>query len=168
MMHKHFNKVVAAAVLVGIGIFAAPMAANAAGYVPASNITVSGAVVPGGTSTVGFASGSFTDSETVSFSVTGDGAATLGAATTTVTGTKVANADGSVSEKVTLPADASGTYSLTATGLTSGNVGTAALTVVPADAGASSATNSSGGLAFTGSTVSMLVIWGAGGAIVLG
>lgn len=163
---SNLKKIFAASALVVVAVFAAPVAANAAGYVPASDVVVSGPVTPGGTATVGFKAGSFAGGETVSFSVTGSGAATLAAVTTTVTATKVATASGSVSEKVTLPVGATGTYSLTATGLTSGNVATAALTVVPADAGAAS--SGSGSLAFTGSTVSMLAVWGAAGAVALG
>jgi hypothetical protein len=68
---------------------------------------------------------------------------------------------------VTLPSNARGTYSLTATGLSSGQLATAALTVVAADAG-SAAVGGNDGLAFTGSTVPTLVIWGAAGAVLLG
>ena len=78
---------------------------------------------------------------------------------------------GSLAVDVTFPQGASGTYSLTATGATSGIVGFASFTVAPADAaavatGADSGTN--GTLAFTGSTVSALALWVAGGAVVLG
>ncbi len=144
-----------------VAVFTAPLAANAAGYVPSSSVTVSGSVTPGGTVTVSFASGSFAANESVGFSVTGNGTATLSMfRAATVTTTKVASATGAVSVNVTLPANASGTYTLTATGVTSGNIGTASLTVVPADAGRS--------LARTGSTLPMLLIWTAGGAGVLG
>ena len=161
------KKLIAAAALVVVGLFAVPTAANAAGYVPASNVSVSGPVAPGAAATVGFAAGSFVANETVSISVTGEGAATI-AAVQTVTATKTASANGALSFTVTLPTNARGTYSVTATGLSSGNVGTAALTVVPADAGASAIGNGTGGLAFTGSTTPTLVIWGAGGAVALG
>lgn len=160
------KKIIAAAMLVVVGVFAAPAVANAAGYVPSSDVAVSGPVTPGSTDSVGFAAGSFTPNESVTYSVTGEGRATLSAATATVSLTKTASASGAASVNVTLPQGATGTYSLTATGLTSGNVATAALTVVPADT--ASANGSTGGLAFTGSTGAMLLLWSAGGAIALG
>jgi hypothetical protein len=66
---------------------------------------------------------------------------------------------------VVLPADATGTYTTTATGLTSGTVGTAAISLVAADGGASS---TDGGLASTGYDAPMLAIWAAAGALLLG
>lgn len=161
------KKIIAAAVLVVVGVFAVPLAANAEGYVPSTSVSVSGAPTAGGTVDVGFASGSFTPNEQVTFAVTGSGRATLSAATATVTLTKTAAASGATSVDVKLPAGATGTYSLTATGLTSGNIATAALTVAPADASSASGATA-GALAFTGSTGSMLLLWSAGGAIVLG
>ncbi|RJT91031.1 sortase [Cryobacterium melibiosiphilum] len=146
-----------------LAVFAVPAAANAAGYVPADSITVSGDVVAGGTVTVAFADGAFTPGEDVSFAVTGSGTATLSAfKAATVTLVKTASASGAASVNVTLPVDATGTYSVTATGLTSGTVGTAALTVTVLD----SATG--GGLASTGYDAPVLLIWGAGGALLLG
>lgn len=165
------KKLIAAALLVVVGVFAVPAAANAAGYVPTSNISVSGAATPGGTIVTGFAAGSFTPSETVSFSVTGSGLATLSAATATASITKQADASGATALNVKLPAGATGTYSVTATGQTSGNVATAAITVAPVDAaaaGGSTVADPSGALAFTGSNGSMLMIWAAAGAVMLG
>jgi hypothetical protein len=165
------KKIIAAVVLAAAAFVAVPTAANAAGYVPASNVSVQGSPVAGGTAVVGFAAGSFVADETVTVSVTGAGAVTLGALpTTTVTGTYTASASGSANVRVTLPQGASGTYSLTATGATSGNVATAALSVVPADASGAVAGSGSnpGELAFTGGTISALALWAAGGALVLG
>lgn len=166
-----FKKTLAAIVLSLVAVVAIPTAANAAGYVPSGDVSVSGSATPGGTDTVSFGAGSFNGSENVSFSVTGNGTATLSTfRAATVTLTKQASASGAVSVNVTLPSNASGTYTVTATGLTSGNVGTAAITVSPADSavGGSSSSNSGNGLADTGSTVPMLLIWGAAGAIILG
>ncbi|WP_422935383.1 hypothetical protein [Sinomonas sp. P47F7] len=155
-----------------LALVAAPAAANAAGYVPSGNVTVSGNATPGGTVTVGFAAGSFAANETVSVSVNGDTAVTLSAVKAAVltTFTKSASASGSFSVNVTLPSNATGTYTLTATGLTSGNVGTASITTVPASAGNASLANTSGGaaLANTGATLPMLMIWIGAGALVLG
>lgn len=166
------KKIIAAVVLAGAALLATPAAANAAGYVPTSNITVSGSNIAGGTTVINFGAGSFVGNETVNISVTGAGAVTLGALpTTTVSKSYTASAAGAVAPKVTLPAGASGTYSLTATGATSGNVGVATLTVVPANAagtGTGATGAGTGSLAFTGSTVSALALWVAGGAVVLG
>jgi hypothetical protein len=87
--------------------------------------------------------------------------------------TKQASATGAVSFNVTLPADASGTYTLTAKGLTSGNVGTATITVVPAsvaNTGTSASMGNAGGaaLAETGASLPMLMVWIGAGALVLG
>ncbi|PZF59444.1 sortase [Curtobacterium sp. MCBD17_034] len=165
------KKTIAALVLAGAAVMAAPMAANAEGYVPASNVSVSGSVVAGGTTIINFAPGSFADSENVTISVTGAGAVTIGALPTqTVTAVRQASATGSLNAPITLPRGASGTYEVTATGVTSGNIATTALTVVPAAATGTGATvtATSTGLAFTGSTVPTLLVWSAGGAVVLG
>ncbi|WP_423917931.1 hypothetical protein ACPEEZ_09420 [Frigoribacterium sp. 2-23] len=155
------KKIIAAALLVVAGVFAVPAAAQA--YVPSTAVSVSGSATAGSAVTVNIAARSFTAGETVRFAVTGEGRATL-AAIETVTIDKTATASGAASVTVTLPQNARGTYSLTATGASSGNVATAALTVVAADRGAAG----SNGLAFTGSTVPTLVIWGAAGALLLG
>jgi hypothetical protein len=165
------KKIIAAIVLAGAALIATPAAANAAGYVPTSNVTVTGSTVAGGTTIINFGPGSFVGNETVNISVTGAGAVTLGALpTTTVSKAYVASASGAVTPRVTLPVGASGTYTLTATGATSGNVGTAAVTATPA-AGAAAvggAGSGTGSLAFTGGTISALALWVGGGAVVLG
>jgi hypothetical protein len=151
-----------AAILIAIAaVFAMPLAANAAGYVPAANVTVSDSTpAPGQTVNVNFANGSYNNGENVSVGVTGNGTATVAIVkAATVTITKAASATGSLTVAVTLPANATGTYTLTATGVTSGNVGTAALTVTAADAG---------GLAATGADFPFLMVWTAGGALLLG
>ena len=155
-----------------MALVAAPVAANAAGYVPSGNVTVSGSATPGGTVTVSFASGSFTPNEQVSVSVSGDTTVTLSAVKAAVltTFTKAASASGSFSVNVTLPTNATGTYTLTATGLTSGNVGTASITTVPASGSNATLANTGGGaaLANTGATLPMLMIWIGAGALILG
>lgn len=158
------KKSFAAIALAVLAVFAVPVAANAAGYVPSSDVAVSGAATPGGTVNVTFESG-FTAGESVSFAVTGEGSATLAVfKAATVSLTKTATAGGAASVAVTLPAGATGTYTTTATGLSSGTVGTAAITVAAVDSGAAS-TN---GLASTGYDAPMLLIWAAAGALVLG
>lgn len=170
-----FKKVLAAAALTLAAVFAVPMAAHAAGYVPSSNVTVSDSTpAPGETVIVNFKSSSFLPGESVQFTLTGQDAASaslasLHAVINSKSIVKPATATGAVSVAVTLPTDATGTYTLTATGATSGNVATVSLTVAPADAGAGSGpVSSSGGLAQTGSTVSLIAIWVAGGLVLLG
>ncbi|MBD8727448.1 hypothetical protein [Frigoribacterium sp. CFBP 13707] len=159
------KKIIAAALLVVAGVFAGPAAAQA--YVPSTNVTVQGTVAAGGTINVTIVNGSFIAGENVSFAVTGEGRVTLAAIETT-TLVKTADANGAARVAVTLPTTARGSYALTATGLTSGNVATAALTVVAADGTPAAGSNNAGGLAFTGSTVPTLVIWAAAGALMLG
>lgn len=158
------KKIFAGLVLAVLAFFSVPAAANAAGYVPSTSISGDNTVVSGGTTIINFAPGSFAGSENVSITITGAGSATVGAfKAETITVTKQAAADGSLSISVKLPAGATGTYSLTATGVTSGNVGTYTITVVPADSA-----NGSGALPDTGSSVSMLAVWAGAGALLLG
>ncbi|WP_035880197.1 hypothetical protein, partial [Cryobacterium sp. MLB-32] len=156
------KKTFAAIALAVLAVFAVPAAANAAGYVPDSAITVNGAVVAGGTVAVTFDDDAFAAGEQVRFDVSGEGTATLSvfkAATASIT--KTATAQGAATVNVTLPTDATGTYTVTATGLTSNNVSTSALTITAADAGA-------GDLAATGYATPVVLIWAAGGALLLG
>jgi hypothetical protein len=158
------KKTLAVIGLAVLAVFAVPAAANAAGYVPASDVVVSGATAPGSTATVTFESG-FTPGENVSFAVSGEGSATLAVfKSATVTLTKTATSAGAATVAVTLPANATGTYTTTATGLSSGTVGTASLTVAAADSG----TAAKSGLAETGYNAPMLLIWAAAGALILG
>lgn len=167
------KKLIVAVVLAGAALLATPAAANAAGYTPDSNVTVSGNYIAGGVAIVNFSDGAFQNNETVNVQVTGAGAVTLGALpTTTVSKAYTASSTGSLVVRVTFPQGASGTYNLTATGATSGVVGLASFTVAPADATAVAAdgtvTGTDGTLAFTGGTISALALWVAGGAVVLG
>ncbi|WP_120338182.1 sortase [Cryobacterium soli] len=170
-----FKKSFAAIALAVLAVFAVPAAANAAGYVPDGNIVVSGTIAPGSPVTISFTEGSFTPGEPVSFTLTGENAAgaTLATFKSVVNSqslVKSAAGTGAVALEVTLPTDASGTYTTTATGLTSGTVGTASLTVAAVDSagGAGSGTSTDGGLASTGYNAPMLAIWGGAGALLLG
>ncbi|TFB95891.1 sortase [Cryobacterium sp. HLT2-28] len=157
------KKTFAVVALAALALFAVPAAANAAGYVANDKVTTSGAAVAGGTVTVNFAAGSFTAGENVMFSVSGSGTATLSVfKAATVSLVKAASSTGAASVAVKLPADATGSYTVTATGATSANVGTATITVAAADAGTAK------GLAHTGYEAPMLLIWGAAGALMLG
>lgn len=164
-----FEKSLAAAALAVLAVFAVPAAANAADYVPESNIAVTGTIEPDGTVEVAFTEGSFTPGEEVSFTLTETNAqsAVLAAFRSDVTSqslVKSATSDGAVALDVTLPTDASGTFTATATGLASGTVGAASLTVGASDSGFAA----DGDLASAGYNTPMLLIWGAAGALLLG
>jgi hypothetical protein len=170
-----FKKSLAAIALAVLAVVAVPTAANASGYAPAENITVSGNVVAGGVVVVNFSNNTFIAGESVSFTLTGENAAgaTLATFKSVVNSqslVKTASSAGAVALNVTLPTNATGSYTTTATGLTSGTVGTASLTVASAD-GAAAGTGtgvSNGGLAATGYDAPMLAIWAAAGALLLG
>ncbi|OII43516.1 hypothetical protein [Plantibacter sp. MMLR14_011] len=161
------KKITAVFALALAGLFIAPVAANAS-YVPNAGITVSGSVTAGGTSTVSFGDGGFQPGETVSLALTGENAtgATL-AAVDTQTIQKTASATGAVNLNVTLPTNATGSYTVTATGLTTGITGTATLTVTAAGSGSGSGGNDND-LADTGFGAPAFVVWGAAGAVALG
>jgi len=161
------RKVFAVIALAILAIFAVPVAANAAGYVPQDSITVSGKSAAGATVTVGFGTGAFGHGADVTFGVTGAGKpATLSVfKAATATTVKTADATGAVDLNVTLPADASGSYTVTGTD-TFGTVGTATITVPTADGGL--ANTGGNGLAHTGYSAPMLLIWAASGALLLG
>ena len=151
-------KLLAVVALATGALFLGPTAAQAA-YVPAANITVTGAVTPGGTVNVGFVAGSFAERENVSVALT---------CPTTQTSTATATESGALDLAVRIPANATGTCTLTVTGLLSGDIGVVSLTIVTADRGGA-AGGSGAGLADTGaSDASMLLIWGASGVLLLG
>ena len=154
------KKTLAAVIIAVAAIFAMPVAANAAGYTPVTAVVSDTTPAPGQSVTVSFPDGTFANNESVGIAVTGNSSATVAVVkAATVSTTKPASATGSLSFVVTLPADATGTYTVTATGLSSGIVGTAVLTVTPAAAG---------GLAATGANFPFLMVWTAGGALLLG
>jgi hypothetical protein len=168
-----FKKSLAVAALAALAVFSVPAAANAAGYVPQGNIVVEGEPAPGAVIEVIFTEGSFTPSEDVSFTLTGENAvgatlASLRAVVNSQSLVKSSTGTGAVTLAVTLPADATGTYTTTATGLQSGTVGTAAITVAAVDSGAAGSGDSDGGLASTGYNAPMLAIWAGAGALLLG
>jgi hypothetical protein len=172
-----FRKVMAVAALGIVAILAVPAVANAVDYTSSSNITVTGAngvaladVGAGDSVDITFIGAVFEDGETVSATVDGFGTPTLStlkAAPFTLT--KIAVLNVPTAFRMNLPTNAEGSYTVTATGLTSGATGSATVTVVPADAGAGSGTNSSSdGLAKTGASVPMLLIWSIVGILALG
>ncbi|WP_345752735.1 hypothetical protein [Microbacterium rhizophilus] len=166
MKKQSLQKSAAALVLAGALAVAAPAAASAATrYTPPTDApTQTLTVTAGGTVTV--ALGGFQAGEPVTISLTGEFAlqATIGSIVRTAVETQTASlpaaADGTVSPDITLPANATGSYTVTATGATSGNVATAVL-ALPAAAGGPGT-----GLAATGGS-DMTGLWVGGGALLL-
>lgn len=162
------KKIFAVLVLALIAIFSVPAIASAVGYVPSCSASVTGSAIPGGTVTVSFCDGSFTPGENVSWASTGVGDTSLAVVkAATVTIVKPATAGGASSVDATLPSNASGVYTITATGLTSGNVGSANVALPTPSSGAGGVTSDSG-LAATGYALPSGLLWSAGGALLLG
>lgn len=162
------KKILAALALVIMGFFAAPLAANAAGY-SGGTVSFSGSFAASGTVNVQFSAGSFQANESVHVTVSGAGAVTFAAfKADTISSDKTAAADGSLGVAVKLPADASGTYTVTGTGATSGSVVSGTFTVGANGGGGGSSNAGGSGLADTGSTISILAFWVAGGVVLLG
>jgi len=112
-------------------------------------------VAPGGSGTFTFIN--FDANEDVTFTLTGENAsgATLAAvaAVDSKTATKQANGSGAASVVVTLPANATGTYTLAAVG---------------AQSGAAPSTTITAALGATGADISPVMLWGAVGVVGLG
>ena len=163
-----FKKIIAGAGIALVAFFAAPAAAQAV-YGPDESVTVEGTPAPGETLTVSYDE-IFIPGADVTFTLTGENAtgATLAvfkAAVNTKTAVKAADASGSVAIDVTLPTNASGTYTLAATDGTT--VAPAVSITVAAADGAGNGSGDDDGLAVTGGTA-ITTIWIAGGALALG
>jgi LPXTG-motif cell wall-anchored protein len=154
-------KLFATFTLAVIALLAVPAAAHAVGYVAADLISVSGDQQAGGTVAVAFNNGAFENAERVSVAVTGEGAVTIGVIRAdTINVERSATRLGALDLTLLLPADATGSYTLTATGLSSQSVGTATITVVAADGSTS--------LPSTGSGIPMLLVYATAAALMLG
>lgn len=171
-MKFKFTKAAAIAAIAAGAMLAVPSAASAATYTPApSGETSVSVVAPGGTFQFFVEDDAFVPGETVSISITGENAAGASlafarfAVTTNVLGTTTANATGGVDAvSITLPADATGTYTILATSA-SNPVGVSATITVAAAAGGDAADD---GLAATGlDSAATLTLWVGGGALIL-
>jgi len=163
------KKIIAALALVIMGFFVAPLAANAA--YGGNNATFTGSFTAGGTVNIQFPAGSFNGDTSASVTVSGNGTVTIGAfKADTAQKTVPVAADGSATASVKLPSNASGTYNVTGTGIPSGTVVTGSFSVGNGSTGGGTSTGASSGsgLADTGSTVSILAFWVAGGVVLLG
>ncbi|MET3469413.1 LPXTG cell wall anchor domain-containing protein [Microbacterium sp. NPDC006705] len=163
-MKNRLIKAAAASAIAAAAVFAAPAIANA--YTPAPVGGSSVTVTAGGTATIAF--NNFDPNETVTGTLTGENAAAgsvafVKFAVTSTSTTKAANAAGEVAFQVTLPANASGEYTLTADGAVSG--ASSVTIAVPAAAGG---TGGSGTLPATGGdNAALLGLWIGGGALAL-
>lgn len=150
-----------AAVTLAAGLVFAPVAANAT-YVPSPGPSTGSTVTiaAGGSATISFVG--FQPGEPVRFTLTGEFAlsATLAnvkfAVQTANLGTKAANSTGAVSPTITLPSNATGSYTLTATGATS--AASSAVTITVGDPTLPNTGGDSGQL---------LGLWIGGGALLL-
>ncbi|MDQ1129371.1 LPXTG cell wall anchor domain-containing protein [Microbacterium sp. SORGH_AS_0888] len=146
-------KLAAVAVAI-VALVAAPAAAFAYTPVaPGGTITVA----PGTPTTVGISG--FQDSETVTFTIDGPTSATLALVKTIVSGptSPKAVSGGTAQVTVTLPSNASGTYTLTGTGTASGAKSVA---VTPSGNGTLPATGVD--------SASLMGVWVGGGVLLLG
>lgn len=159
-----------AAVIVGAGLLlAAPAAANAADYPSGAPCSIDASTVQAGdTATVTCIPGTWAPSELITWTGSGVNGANIRMASA-VSFQKHANADGSDVLRVTLPSDASGPYTITGVGSTSGHVCTVTVTVIPADTTATAVNDpGSSGLADTGSIVAEWSLWLGGCLLVVG
>jgi len=166
-MKNKISKASAALAIAVAAVFAAPAVASA--YTP-DPPAVAPIIAPGGTATVPFSG--FAANEGVEFTLTGENAsgatlAFVAFAVETKSVTKEANADGVASVDVTLPANASGSYELVATGLESD--ATASTTIKVAATGSGAGGEGGGGVlqntGFDGDA--LLGLWVGGGVLVL-
>ncbi|MGW8481876.1 hypothetical protein ACWGJP_01960 [Microbacterium sp. NPDC055903] len=169
-MKRTLTKAAVTTALVAAALLAVPAGASA--YTPPTTGGVSDSTVaPGGTFSFSVSSPVFEGGETVTIYLTGENAsgASLGfvkfAVETSALGTQTAAADGTLAPvSITLPADASGSYTILATS-PSNPVGVSATVSAT---GAASADGEDDGLAATGADgEAMLALWVGGGALLL-
>lgn len=168
-MKRTFTKAAAVAAIVAGAMFAVPTAASA--YTPGPDAGVTDTTVtPGGTFTFFVEPEAFVAGETVSISITGENAsgASLAfvkfAVETQVLGTATANAEGGLDGvQISLPANASGLYTITATSPSNPAGVSATVTAVTGNDN-----NDDDDLATTGAdSEALLALWVGGGALLL-
>ncbi|CAD5991261.1 LPXTG cell wall anchor domain-containing protein [Agreia sp. COWG] len=157
-----FKKALAVGALAVLAIFSVPTAANAASYGDGGDNNATVVATAGQAVTLSF--GGFAAGETTVASA--PDAVTLSTLKVVKTASKPAGPNGAVSYTAT--ATQPGSYTITVS--SASNVATATFTVVPTDASGNVTGNGSGSgsLPNTGLETPMLIVWGAGGALVLG
>ncbi len=161
-MKLNITKAGASLALAGALLFAAPAVAQA--YVPTGPGTVTQTITSNGPVPVaGFQPGTDVTFTLVGVGVTGANIATANLPVSSASVTKTADASGSATAVITLPANPVGTYTLAASGARAdGSPGTGGSTGGGTNAGGSNALPATGM-----NTDSMLGIWVGGGALVL-
>lgn len=170
-----FKKLLAAVAVTAGLLLAAPAAANAVDYTDGAQCKFDASVAQaGGTATLICIPGTWSPGEAIDWTVTGENGssfklASFTTATSSLHFVKHSNADGSDVLTVSIPASASGQYSVVGVGQSSGHECPASLTVLPADQTSTVIDpGSSDGLAHTGSVVATWAIWMGGSLVVLG
>ena len=161
-MKLNITKAGASLALAGALLFAAPAVAQA--YVPTGPGTVTQTITSNGPVPVaGFQPGTDVTFTLVGVGVTGANIATANLPVSSASVTKTADASGSATAVITLPANPVGTYTLAASGARAdGSPGTGGSTGGGTNVGGSNALPATGM-----NTDSMLGIWVGGGALVL-
>ncbi|MCT9001956.1 hypothetical protein [Microbacterium memoriense] len=159
-MKHRLTKAAAALAIATAAVFAAPAMANA--YTPSGPDSSTTTITPGGTANLTFTG--FEPGESVTFTLTGENGAgaTLAFvkfAVSSASLTKSATAAGAAPVSVTLPTNASGTYTLAASAAS----GNATQQIVVGSAAGGAATLPSTGFDGDG----LLGVWIGGGALVL-
>ncbi len=162
------KKVLAGLAIAAAALFVAPAAAQA--YIPTGDITGPATVGAGGSGTFSF--NGYDPNEQVSFTLTGENGAgaSLGSVVAAVSSANIVkgtDGSGAVSVTVTLPSNATGAYTLTGTGLSSGAIGSIVFSA-GSSTGGSATGGSTGGLPNTGATIPTLGLWAGGGLLALG
>jgi hypothetical protein len=170
-----FKRILAAIAVTAALVLAAPVAANAVSYTDGAQCKFDVSVAKAGsTATLSCIPGTWSPGEAIDWTVTGQNGSdfklvSFSTSTSSLHFTKHSNADGSDVLLVTLPASASGVYSVVGVGQTSGHVCPSSLTVLPADQASTVLDpGSSSGLAATGSVVASWAVWAGGALVVLG
>lgn len=171
-MKLNITKVGASAALAGALLFAAPAVAQA--YVPTSPDTVTLTITSNGPVPVaGFEPGASVTFTLVGVGVTGANIATANLPVSSASVTKTADASGSATAVVTLPANPVGSYTLAATGAradgsSAGGGSTGGGTAGGGTAGTGTNAGGSNALPATGMDAnSLLGLWVGGGALAL-
>lgn len=169
-MKLNFAKVGASALLAGVLLLAAPVAAQA-DYVPSAPGTQTIEVTEDGEyGFEGYEAGSEVQFTLVGVNVTGANIASAGQAVTAASVVKVADANGAAAAVVTLPDPQVGTYLLSASGTPASGEGASVGGGTSVGGGSSSggSTDASSSLAVTGMDAnSLLGFWVGGGALLL-
>lgn len=169
-MKLNFAKVGASAALAGALLLAAPVVANAGTQYPPTGPGVQSREITedGPQGFAGYLPGSPVSFTLSGVGVTASNIASAGAAVTSASVTKFADASGSAAAVITLPEPQVGSYVLTAAGTAADGTPSTSTSVVGGGSGSSESSEASTSLPETGMDAnSLLGFWIGGGALVL-